>query len=176
MLWALNDAPTDDATEALVLIALADNAHDDGTCAWPSHATLARRARCSVSTVQRALRRLESSGLITKGDQQTVAHLRADRRPVVYDLALPPQAVSTGGENTAGHTDRPFIGSPTAGHPRTPRPVTGDRGTVLGTVREPGSRPLSAQAQATLTRRAEQAAARERGRQAAERRRQEQSA
>jgi hypothetical protein len=46
----------------LVLIALADYAHDDGTNAFPSVPTLARKARVDDRTVQRALRELEEAG------------------------------------------------------------------------------------------------------------------
>jgi hypothetical protein len=43
----------------LVALALADNAHDDGSNAFPSLATLARKAKTSKSTVQRSLGWLE---------------------------------------------------------------------------------------------------------------------
>jgi hypothetical protein len=46
----------------LVLIALADYAHDDGTNAFPSVPTIARKARVDERTVQRALRELEEAG------------------------------------------------------------------------------------------------------------------
>lgn len=89
MVWALKEAPVpNDPIAHLVLIGLADHAHDDGTEARPSVATLAKYARCSPRTVHNKLRILEQAGLIRRGDQQTVAHLRADRRPVVYDLIM----------------------------------------------------------------------------------------
>lgn len=88
MLWALNDAPVDDPTTCLVLIALADGANDDGTGAYPSKATMAKRARCSERTVQRHLRELESLSLIRQGDQTLALRFRGDRRPTVYDLNL----------------------------------------------------------------------------------------
>lgn len=84
--WALTEAPVDDPTEALVLVALADNAHDDGRNAWPSQATLARKARVTDRTVRRILSKLESEQLISRGDQRLVEHLPADRRPVVWNL------------------------------------------------------------------------------------------
>lgn len=43
----------------LVLLALADRAHDDGSNAYPSIETLAAAARVEPRTVQRALRQLE---------------------------------------------------------------------------------------------------------------------
>ena len=86
--WALKRAEVSDPQAALILIGLADHAHDDGTCAWPSQATLARYARCTDRTVRNRLVDLETAGLIRRGDQAIVAHLPSNRRPVVWDLAL----------------------------------------------------------------------------------------
>ena len=88
MTWALHHAPVSDPTSALVLVALADRAHDDGQCAWPSQPWIAERARVSVRTVRRTLDALETAGLIRRGDQRHVAHLAADRRPVVWNLQI----------------------------------------------------------------------------------------
>lgn len=90
MVWALKRAevPESEPIAHLVLIGLADHANDDGTEARPSVATLAKYARCSPRTVHNKLRALEAAGLIRRGDQQTVAHIRQDRRPVVYDLVM----------------------------------------------------------------------------------------
>ncbi len=46
----------------LLLLAIADFAHDDGTGAWPSIATLADKVRMSPRQVTRLLHRLEASG------------------------------------------------------------------------------------------------------------------
>lgn len=86
--WALKSAPVTDPTQIVILIALADRSHDDGTCAWPAQQWLADRARCSTRTVRRHLAALEECGLIRRGDQEFVSHLPADRRPVVWDLAI----------------------------------------------------------------------------------------
>lgn len=93
MVWALKhaDVPPDPIAH-LVLIGLADHAHDDGTEARPSVATLAQYARCSERTVHTKLRLLESAGLIRRGDQRAVEHLPANRRPVVYDLLVTTRA------------------------------------------------------------------------------------
>lgn len=90
MLWALEDAPvpSNEPYAHLVLIALADHASDDGTSARPSVALLATKARCSARTVHTKLRLLQDAGIIRRGDQEQVAHLRADRRPTVWDLAV----------------------------------------------------------------------------------------
>jgi hypothetical protein len=114
MTWALRDAPVTDPTQVVLLIALGDRAHDDGTSAWPSVKWLAERARCSTRTVRRHMAELESAGLIRRGDQRSVAHLRIDRRPVVWDLAIEMVAVKPAenqqverGDNLSGVTDRP---------------------------------------------------------------------
>lgn len=88
MNWALTFAPVENAQEHVILIALADRAHDDGTCAWPSQDWLARRARCSTRTVRRHLKSMEDRGLIRRGDQRHVEHIRSDSRPIVWDLDL----------------------------------------------------------------------------------------
>ena len=88
MAWALKHAPVPDAPAHLVLIGLADHAASDGSGAYPSKTTLAEYARCSVRTVHNKLRALEGLGTIRRGDQRLVAHLRADRRPTVYDLPI----------------------------------------------------------------------------------------
>lgn len=88
MSWALTAAPVVSAQEHVILITLADRAADDGTAAWPSQDWIAQRARCHPRTVRRHLQALEARGLIRRGDQALVAHLRADSRPVVWDLAL----------------------------------------------------------------------------------------
>ena len=89
-LWALDDAPVENATEVLVLLALADEAADDGRNAFPSIRRVASRARVKKRAAQYALRKLEDAGVIVKGDQSAAAaHIaRADRRPTVYDLNL----------------------------------------------------------------------------------------
>lgn len=84
--WALNEAPVQDASALLVLIGLANHAARDGSNSYPSRDTLAGYARCSVRTVSVKLKALEEAGVIKRGDQAHVAHLRGDRRPVVYDL------------------------------------------------------------------------------------------
>jgi len=86
--WALGQAPVENAQEHVLLIALADCSNGYGKAAWPSVRWLARRGRCSVRTVQRHLKALEKRGLIRRGDARMVAHLPADRRPTVWDLAL----------------------------------------------------------------------------------------
>lgn len=75
-------------TGKLVLLELANHANADGTAAYPSKPTMAETAECDVKTVQRHLRKLEAAGWIRRGDQELVSHYRADRRPIVYDVAM----------------------------------------------------------------------------------------
>lgn len=88
MVWALKKAevPASDPIAHLVLIGLADHADDDGNGARPSVAKLAEYARCSPRSVHNKLRTLKDAGLIRRGDQRAVEHLRGDCRPVVWDL------------------------------------------------------------------------------------------
>lgn len=88
MSWALRDAPVETSQEHVVLLALADRAHDDGRDAYPAQKWIAERARCSTRTVRRCLNSLESRGLISRGDQSHVSHIRSDLRPVVWNLNL----------------------------------------------------------------------------------------
>jgi hypothetical protein len=61
MSWVWEHAPVG-GSELLVLLAIADCAADDGTRAWPSVATLARKCRVDSRTVQRIIRRLAEAG------------------------------------------------------------------------------------------------------------------
>lgn len=86
MVWALHCDSAPDPLAKIVLMGLANHADAAGCAAYPSRETLAQYAGCSVRSVQRKLNDLIAVGLITEGDQCWVQHLRADRRPVVYDL------------------------------------------------------------------------------------------
>jgi hypothetical protein len=57
------DARIQSQAELLVLLALADHAHDDGLC-WPSIRTIAAKARIEERSAQRILRRLIEKGLV----------------------------------------------------------------------------------------------------------------
>lgn len=77
-----------DSTRKLVLIGYANHAHRDGRNAWASVETIAKYANCSTRTVQRHVAQLVADGFMREGDQTLVAHLRGDRRPIVYDVAM----------------------------------------------------------------------------------------
>jgi DNA-binding Lrp family transcriptional regulator len=66
----------------LVVLALADYAHDDGTNAFPSVSTLAKKAHMSERNVQYALRKLEQAGEIARDG----VHLSG---AVIWRITLP---------------------------------------------------------------------------------------
>ena len=58
--WGLEELPQ---KETLVLLALADQANDEGLC-WPRLDTLAPKSRMSVRSVKRAVAFLRRAGLV----------------------------------------------------------------------------------------------------------------
>lgn len=58
--WALDLA----SSEKFVLLALADNANDEGSC-WPSAHTIASKTNLSIRTVRGAIHKLEQGGHLT---------------------------------------------------------------------------------------------------------------
>lgn len=88
--WVLNDAPCNNPTQRLVLVALANHARPDGTAAFPSVATIQRYTALSERAIRYHLDALEDSGLIVRCDSRIVAAYiqRSDRRPIGYNLML----------------------------------------------------------------------------------------
>ena len=86
MSWVMTKADVRPHGELAVLYALADRAHDNGTCAWPAQSWIAYRARCSTRSVRNHLAALEERGVIRRGNPAWVQHIRVDRRPIVWDL------------------------------------------------------------------------------------------
>lgn len=76
-------------TEKMVLLVIADHASDDGTEAWPSQATIAKKASVSIRTVQRSINSLVTKGYLwmQKGAGGS-ATCRDDRRPHKYTINL----------------------------------------------------------------------------------------
>lgn len=58
------DIPFPTSTQMLLALKLADHAEDDGSSVYPGKASLAERARCSVSTVKNTLRLMREAGLL----------------------------------------------------------------------------------------------------------------
>lgn len=68
--WALREAPVGgDTTARLLLVALADRAHPDGSAAWPSVRTLTKELQISERTIRRKLAEMEKAGVIRRGNQ-----------------------------------------------------------------------------------------------------------
>jgi hypothetical protein len=89
MIWAVKDAPLADCEEHAVLTVMADEADEDGCGVWLAIPTIAERARLSERQAARCVKDLRERGVLGLGDQSLAARIRADRRPVVYDLLIP---------------------------------------------------------------------------------------
>jgi DNA-binding MarR family transcriptional regulator len=66
--WAIERRPRSQSHK-LILMLLADWANEEGI-AWPKLTTIADKAMCSVSTVQRCLRDLEADGFISRSNSR----------------------------------------------------------------------------------------------------------
>lgn len=64
MAWVFDQAPTNDPTDQLVLLAIADRCNDDGLEAWPSIATLAKKTRLCERAVWGSIQRLKHVGVL----------------------------------------------------------------------------------------------------------------
>ena len=94
--WVIEEAPVPGHLFA-VLACLGWKADEDGRGAHPSIPTLATWTGKTPRQVRADLRALEDEdvALISPGDQSLAEYIRADRRPVVWDLAMPRTTGST---------------------------------------------------------------------------------
>jgi hypothetical protein len=117
--WVWEESPTR-GTDLLTLLAIADNAADDGANAWPSLARLARKTRLDERTVRRILRRLEDGGHL---QVQVAAGPRGTNR---YTVLMTPGKTSGGqidpGQEVPGipRQRAPRADSPPGNPPATP--------------------------------------------------------
>lgn len=136
--WSLEEVM---GSEALVLLALADQANDEGFC-WPSQEKLAPKARQSVSTLRRSLRSLEKMGLLTtitrsstRGRRSNLYLLHIGAKP---DLSMKSAKAVSLGEDAAQAcqmleeaeeaSSAVFVANKATGQfDRLPQPVTSDR-------------------------------------------------
>lgn len=133
--WSLEEVM---GSEALVLLALADQANDEGFC-WPAQEKLAPKARQSVSTLRRSLRSLEKMGLLTtitrsstRGRRSNLYLLHIGAKP---DLSMRSAKAVSLGEDAAQAcqmleeaSDAVFVANKPIGQiDRLPQPVTYDR-------------------------------------------------
>lgn len=88
--WVLNHAPVESPVSKLVLVALANHAHPDGSASFPSVSTICRYTCLSERSVRQHLDSLEKLGVIRRCDQRIVAAYiqRSDRRPIGYDIVM----------------------------------------------------------------------------------------
>jgi hypothetical protein len=107
MVWVLQHSE-ERMGSRLVLIALAEFAHDDGSHAWPSIQTLADRTRLSERQVRNCLRQLESSGAIVETG-------RSRRGTHIYTVLMDQQGAANisggqsehaGGQSTTGNVQQ----------------------------------------------------------------------
>ena len=136
--WSLDEVM---GSEALVLLALADQANDEGFC-WPSQEKLAPKARQSVSTLRRSLRSLEKMGLLTtitrsstRGRRSNLYLLHIGAKPDLSmksarEVTLSDEAAQACQmlEEAKEASDAVFVANKATGQiDRLPQPVTGDR-------------------------------------------------
>jgi hypothetical protein len=102
-MWACS-LPIDACKHAAyrVLLLMADDADAMGRGAWWVDSKGAATLGTSLSTVRRGRRELLSAGLIVPGDQRPVEHIRADRRPTIYDLNTPAKLMDDRARARAG--------------------------------------------------------------------------
>lgn len=138
--WALREAPAATPYARLVLMALADRAHPDGSRCWARVEVLAAEAHCSRRTVISCLHSLEQSGAISRGDQSLACYdersryLPPQHRPIVWDLNMGVTLESLE-EDPDVHAGPDGLGREAAGggrvhdldRPRRPGPFQGGR-------------------------------------------------
>jgi hypothetical protein len=141
--WVLDEAPDVPANLLPTLISLARHADTDGRGCWLSKHRLAWNTRKGEEQVKRDLRQLRDRGLIRLGDQGLVAHLPADKRPTVYDLAVerkrdpyvPAAGGLVGSPGDRGNSQVPSRGDsqvPPGAERGNPQVRTGEPGGVSG--------------------------------------------
>ncbi|MGW1998436.1 helix-turn-helix domain-containing protein [Embleya sp. NPDC001921] len=86
--WVIELSPPFPAHLFGTLAGLAYHADKKGRHAFPSEPRLAAYACKTERSIRRDLRELEKLALIRPGDPSMVAHIPADRRPAIYDLAV----------------------------------------------------------------------------------------
>jgi hypothetical protein len=89
VLWAMDETDGVPARLRFTLVAVARYAGTDGRGAYPSLAQIAWITGKSVPQVSRDVASLVKLGVLLPGDPGLVKDIRADRRPKVYDLAMP---------------------------------------------------------------------------------------
>lgn len=144
---AVFDRGPENPAQRLMMLALADNANDQGVC-WPSVATLARKASVVERTARRTLTTLEAEGW--------VAVTASPGKLNVYRLNL--ERLDPGDGSLSGQPPMPTgprtptsgVAEPTPLTPTSPTPDAHVRGTPDADVRGPRT-PTSAEPSRTIT-------------------------
>jgi DNA-binding transcriptional MocR family regulator len=132
--WALYETPAEvKGPDLTALIILAEHAHDDGSEARPGIPTIARLARISERSVERALKRLEKAGLI-RGK-------RRSGKATIWTLDMTPDTALSGvGDSDHRQSyDGPHPRHSSVGPPPTKRALTPD--TALSDEPRTGDKP-----------------------------------
>jgi hypothetical protein len=132
--WAWDQAPVDNPSDLLVLLALADEANELGGDCFPSLRRVAKRARLSVGAVHKAIARLEADGLIEVKRPAKPAPGQANHYQILTDgrRNRSPQS------EQLGHAEQPETVHLVNGQPENcSRPFTPER-TELFTTVHPG--------------------------------------
>ncbi|MDI6910482.1 helix-turn-helix domain-containing protein [Nocardioides sp.] len=85
--WAINETRLT-GTRKLVLITFAEHADKGSAHAYPGIPRIASALNCTDRTVRRHIADLVDQGYLSEGDQRLAAKIPADRRPIVYQLAM----------------------------------------------------------------------------------------
>jgi hypothetical protein len=88
IVWVLEDCPDLPPHLVAPLLGLANHADENGKGAYCSTDTVSWYTRKGRDAAKADLDKLEELQLIRRGDQRRVLHLPADKRPVVFDLAM----------------------------------------------------------------------------------------
>ncbi|MFJ8856723.1 helix-turn-helix domain-containing protein [Streptomyces sp. NPDC102437] len=112
--------------ELLVLIRVANHTNGEMRGCYASGETLAGECLMGESTVLKHLRRLKAGGVLLPGDPNLVDHIRADRRPPVYDLAGGHEP-GCPGKHSADLVCETVIAGVQIEHPSKRPPATGAR-------------------------------------------------
>ncbi|GAA1380979.1 helix-turn-helix domain-containing protein [Catellatospora chokoriensis] len=133
--WVLNDAPDLPPNLVATLVALANHADAAGRGTAPSQKRLSHYTRKKPRTIRDDLAALEARGLIRRGNQRHVASLPADRRPVVYDLAMERRTQPPAADEPSGpQTGPPAVDNPVDSRVAVRRrPAAGRRAQVAPT-------------------------------------------
>ncbi|MFH8620125.1 helix-turn-helix domain-containing protein [Streptomyces sp. NPDC017979] len=113
--------------ELLVLIRVGNHVGGDMRGCFAKAATLAKECLMGESTVLKHLRNLKATGVLLPGDEKLVDHIRADKRPPVYDLAGGHETGCPGGHPSDVLCETVMATGVQIKHPTKGAPATGAR-------------------------------------------------